>query len=296
MNIALKRLRFYEVILIFFFLLIGSFLYFCCSNLVGVWLSLVFSLFSTIYIFKGVESDSSLKYILVQEFSTWSLLLRIIFKNYIFVSLSLIFKIGYPPFHTWFLEVFQKNLKIRNWLLGPRKVIPGFFLIIFFNFSFIFLFFLSIFFSSFLLLGGSSFSRTLVFSRNTNGFFFVLLCLTSLQSALFYFCIYSIFLFFVLDISKNNTNRRWENMASLSGLPPGHIFFLKIISLFSSGEWLIIIIIILFISTFPIFFSYIQLFEKKKLYSHFSFYSSFKRISGVQIIIFTLLFFFIFSS
>lgn len=203
---------------------------------------------------------------------------------------------GYPPFHAWFLEVFRKNLKIRNWLLGPSKVTPGFFLICFFNSSILILLFSSLILSSIILLGGSSLSTTLVFSRNTNGFFFILLCLSSLHSAFFYFCIYRFFLFFLLDMNPNSANRSWERLTRLSGLPPGHIFFLKIISLFSSGEWLLLLLFLLFVRTFPIFFRYIQLFEKKKVFSQLFFFSQNKNLGGWHMIIFLVLFFFIFSS
>jgi hypothetical protein len=137
---------------------------------------------------------------------------------------------------------------------------------------------------------------TLVFSRNTNGFFFLLLGLSSPQAAFFYFCIYRVFLFFLFDVNQNSNNRSWERMARISGLPPGHIFFLKIISLFSSGEWLFFLLFLLFVRTFPIFFSYLQVFEKKKISSQLFFFSLNKTLGGWHIGIFLVLFFFILSS
>jgi len=209
----------------FIFLFLGILMLFRGGSIIRIWFSFSFSLLATIIFIENKKRDLSLKYVFVQEMSTWATLFRLLFNNRFFISLRLIIKLGLPPFHWWFQELVIKNPRFRSWLLGPRKLIPGFAFIFFFSQKFLILIFFSLLFSLLLLGGGRRFYPTLIFSSSFNTLLFFCYSRTSFYSSFFYFFLYSIFLFFFLYLSEGKKDSSWEVMLVIRGLPPGFIFF-----------------------------------------------------------------------
>lgn len=245
-------------------IIVSGFISFLRGNsMVRLWVSLFFSLLGTVYTMSRLSGDSLLKYIFVQEGSTWFFLLGTLFFSYAIIGFSLILKLGLPPLHSWFLEIISKQKILSGWFLGPRKIVPGAFFIFLFSSVFFFLSLFSILLSNVLTLGGASFLPLIVFSGASNTLFFIFVSLVSFFYSLIFFVLYRIFMYVIILSSSLERDSSWENLSILAGLPPRLIFFLKLRSLFLGGEWSPFFFVILLVSTAPIFFSYFRVWERK---------------------------------
>jgi len=193
-------------------------------------LSWIFTLF--------LDKELVLKYLLIQ---TAFLLTGLASALWFFKGLFLIllFKLGVPPFHLWFINL-ASALKKYSFLFirTLHKLVPLFCLSKFIYLRIVSVLFVVIVFSGVLIIESRELFITLIISSMIHSGWIIIRRLIRIKFLIFYFVVYCFIVFlFVYRLKLKNlwTARREQNSNSsfiwliLSGLPPFSLFWLKVL-------------------------------------------------------------------
>nr|YP_008238881.1 NADH dehydrogenase subunit 2 [Abisara fylloides]ADO19983.1 NADH dehydrogenase subunit 2 [Abisara fylloides] len=261
------------------------------NSWLGCWIGLEINLLSFIPLISNsnnlFNSETSLKYFLIQSIASinflFSILLKmILFKNFennyitsILINSSLLMKLGSFPFHFWFPNIMEGLSWLNCFILMTwQKISPMILLSYYMNNNFLIL--IMIFNSIIGSIGGlnqTSLRKLMAFSSINNLGWMLAALMISENLWMFYFYMYSFlsmmmcFLFFTLNIyfinQLFNFNMNFYlkifimiNFFSLSGLPPFLGFFPKwiIINFLLNNNFFIISFNFIMMSLIMLFF------------------------------------------
>nr|AZL93296.1 NADH dehydrogenase subunit 2 [Hypsicera sp. ZJUH_2016019] len=274
-------------IYIFPILFISPILSLSMNSWFSIWISLELNLMMfipLIIFFNKYHKELAIKYFIVQAFSSSML---IIFSNMLMmfnsnfyltwinlmINMSLLIKIGAPPFHSWFVKL-MSNFNWLNCLILStwQKIIP--FIMLSYSFSPLIIF-ISVILSSLIgsIFGTNHSSLRLIFSYSSINHISWLLMniLINENSWIFYFFTYFILNFSVMMIFHQFNiyymnqilfiNKKFKyiiffNFFSLSSLPPMYGFMIKWFSIFILFQKLFytVVMILIFLSLFTFLF------------------------------------------
>lgn len=245
-------------ILFISFLFIGIILSICSNNWLGCWLGVEINMVSFLPFMlnkiRVYSSESIIKYFIVQRMGSRLLfisiiIIRILLNTKYFILISLIIKIGAPPFHYWYISVIDGLSWIVSFIIITiQKIIP-IVLLSYLNMRLILFIFLSCLWGS---IGGlcySSIRKILAYSSiyNLSWIFRGIIMINYIW--LVYFLIYLFSLFLTCYLFKINNinylnqiftlfNNKIDSFIliiifiSIGGLPPFLGFFPKFIIIY----------------------------------------------------------------
>lgn len=285
-----------------------------CSSFIQYWVLLELNIIFFIFIIVSSNSygenirffTKNFYYFLIQTLGSFIFLFSILISSIeffftdMFVTLSIILKIGLYPTHFWVYEISNYLSCLRFNFLVTFQKLPSF--IIFFNLNLnfvLFYLFLNIISGSIIIFFSTKLKNLVISSSLYN---MVWIFLIFLLRPLLFFLFFFNFFYFNLILTKekfiaqlNFTLNRWRtiiflSMTMLIGLPPLRIFFFKIyvleilISIANIAIFSIIFVFTLF-SVFGYFkFFFIRVIESSYIYINFKF-----KINSILIIIIILM-------
>nr|UQS80538.1 NADH dehydrogenase subunit 2 [Convexana sp. 1 JW-2022a] len=267
-------------------MILGIMVSLCSNNLITIWIGLEISLLSFMPIMTNkmlLSSESSMKYFIVQGLSSSLLLLGLmtLIMNYyllgnLFISISLMIKVGVAPFHSWVLSVVEGlSYSCLFILLVFMKLVPLFMMSLM-NFSFMLMSLLTMVVGSISGLIQNSIRKLLALSSVYN-LGLIISCIYEISIWLIYFFIYSLILFSVLlmlnGLNSNYINQIlmmefdfskklifWLVMLSMGGMPPFLGFFNKLIVIeFLMMNYNLIVASFLILTALMVIYYYIRL-------------------------------------
>nr|YP_010835911.1 NADH dehydrogenase subunit 2 [Apphia sp. 1 SJ-2023a]WGC89430.1 NADH dehydrogenase subunit 2 [Apphia sp. 1 SJ-2023a] len=267
-------------------MMLGVMVSLCSNNMITIWIGLEISLLSFIPVMVDgnlLNSESSMKYFIMQSFSSSLLLIgvMILIMNMInigglIISLSLLLKLGVAPFHMWVLSVVEGlNYLCLFIMLFIMKLVP-LFIIGLMNYELMMMSLLTMIIGSVSGLIQNSIRKLLAFSSIYN-LGLVILCVHDYSLWLVYFLIYGLILMLILmmifSLNSNYINQIvmiefdfskkmvfWLSMLSMGGLPPFLGFLNKLIIIeFLLNNNNLILLIILIMTALLVIFYYIRL-------------------------------------
>lgn len=187
-------------------------------------------------------------YFLVQSLSSFLILLSYLFSSTVLLSVSFLLKLGIFPFLTWYLSSVSRFPNFIFWLTGTLHKLPPLLLLLQFGLQIdVYLLWGSVLMttllSGFTMLTTRDFRYLLVSSSIGNNSWFLLSEQVNFTVFFFFFSIYTLFLFFLLNSFGSLTkpveslsssyasshSKWWFYLMCLSGLPPFPIFFAKML-------------------------------------------------------------------
>ncbi len=203
-------------------------------------------------------------YFLVQEIASFLFLLVVLLKLPLALLLiRLILKIGLVPFHFWLIK-FLTDLKWLEIVLFFTliKCIPLWIIVHITTIKFFIFFVLNSVIRTCLILTTYLIKPLFIFSSNTHTIWIILATTQHLVLGLFYFLLYRIILFLLLNSFKehNIKNKRFSIIlfSVFIGLPPFPIFILKWVVLFSVLRYSTILSFLLLWTILLSIFSYFR--------------------------------------
>nr|WAR51451.1 NADH dehydrogenase subunit 2 [Zemeros flegyas] len=291
--------------LFIFILFFSTLISISANSWLGCWIGLEINLLSFIPLISNssnlFNSETSLKYFLIQSIASinflFSILLKmILFKNFefnflisILINSSLLMKMGSTPFHFWFPNIMEGLSWLNCFILMTwQKISPMILLSYYMNNNFlIFIMILNVIIGA---MGGfnqTSIRKLMAFSSINNLGWMIAALMISENLWMFYMCMYSFlismmcFLFFILNIyfinQLYNFNMNFYmkisimiNFFSLGGLPPFLGFFPKwiIINFLLNNNYFVITIIFIMMSLVMLFF-YIRIMYSSLMFFNF---------------------------
>ena len=237
----------------------GSFLLYLISiiailrrrNLIRLWIRTEINIlaFMLIILSEEVKTDVVLKYFLIQRVSSSGIILGLFLLFFqpqehlsLVVILSVILKLGIPPFHYWVMDLVFKLKFLRFFMFLTFQKLGGLVFLRELNLkNMIIIFLVRIFLSIWLLIWVKSIKRLLVVSSIVNISWFCLGRLYS-RNLLYFFFLYCGLTYFVClrffvfsrtllvreRLSTENISMKLIRLWSLSGIPPFPGFLVKI--------------------------------------------------------------------
>nr|YP_010615450.1 NADH dehydrogenase subunit 2 [Abisara chela]WAT94120.1 NADH dehydrogenase subunit 2 [Abisara chela] len=290
----------------FIFILFFSTLISISSNSwLGCWIGLEINLLSFIPLISNsnnlLNSETSLKYFLIQAIASinflFSILIKMIllmnFENNFLISIminsSMLIKMGSAPFHFWFPNIMEGLSWLNCFILMTwQKISPMILLSYYMNINFLMLIvILNIIIGAIGGLNQSSLRKLMAFSSINNLGWMLMSLMISENLWMFYFLMYSFlismmcFLFFILNLfyinQLYNFNMNFSmkmtimiNFLSMGGLPPFLGFFPKwiIINFLLNNNMFILSFIFIMMSLIMLFF-YIRILYSSLLFFNF---------------------------
>jgi len=263
-GISFIYLNYYCYILFTPLLIISILLIFLSNSWFSIWIIIEINLISFICIIifdKNIKNELIINYFLLQSFNSYLFIISFLLTNtnlnfiiFFFIYLSILSKIGLPPFHIWYLKLII-NLNWINlfFLSSIQKFIPLIILnniLIKFNNKFLLIYLIIIrIFRALKGLNNNNLKIILTYSSIIQISWIILLIFNSEFIIINYYIIYSIILInlvyifskFKIELLKNFINIKFNNknhyfsiltiILSLRSLPPTFGFLLKLISI-----------------------------------------------------------------
>nr|YP_010758045.1 NADH dehydrogenase subunit 2 [Gunungiella acanthoclada]WEU80050.1 NADH dehydrogenase subunit 2 [Gunungiella acanthoclada] len=278
--------------IMFLLLLLFSSMYTISTNSwISCWMGLEINLFSFIPLIHSTSkfnSESMMKYFIIQVISSSMFLISIIFLSlnfinlfwsYLIMNLSLFMKMGSAPFHLWYVQIIE-GLKWNNcfMLFTWQKLAPM--ILLTYNYFFtilILIILLNSFFGAIKSVNQTSLRKILTFSSINHMSWMLMILMLNEIIWLTYFSLYALILISLIitfnSMNLVSLNQIYMlknnflisliiliNMLSLGGLPPFLGFYIKWISIYyaSLNNFLFITILMLF-SSLIILYTYMRI-------------------------------------
>jgi len=175
--------------------------------------------------------ESAVVYILIQEIFSWIIVIRLITMSNNVWNLALFAKLGLPPIHSWFIFLIERLPSASGWLLSIRKRPTLIFTVLTLRQQGLVLFIVS----SVISLGGlikrASIVSILFFRRVINTTWGVLVSYRSSLIGCIFLLVYLVTIYRIIPETQDWRNLQDLEFLSIGGLPPSHIFLIKVVSI-----------------------------------------------------------------
>lgn len=206
-----------------------------------------------------------LKYLVIQRIFLPIGVIGLIY-NYFVWSMSLLYKIGLPPFHLWLVKIIQEvSISLFLFIRTLHKLVPIFVMLIFLRNELVILI-ISVFSAIFLLII-SSFLLILIYSSFLHSGWILLAGYSKIIFSLVYWSVYSLVLILLVRVITTRFRSLlffYLRLAViiflliLSGIPPFTMFWIKVIVLINLG-WNKFIRLIMLYLAFMAIWAYMRL-------------------------------------
>nr|AMX74144.1 NADH dehydrogenase subunit 2 [Nuttalliella namaqua]UYB78171.1 NADH dehydrogenase subunit 2 [Nuttalliella namaqua] len=272
----------------FYFIILCIIFSFSSNNWFLIWVMMEISLISFIPIIKNntlFNSSALMIYFLIQSLSSILFLLSMIFnymKSYnqitsLLILLTILLKIGFPPFHSWMIQMSNGLTLIHLFfMITLMKIIPFYFLSFFHFYLLQMMILFSIFLSTILGLNQTLIPKIIIFSSISHMNWMLSIMMYYYFSWIPYFLIYTLITFMLIksmlllkwnsinspifiNNSKTINFQMMVNLMSLAGMPPFLGFFPKWMSIMLLSSSMSMILLALLISSLINIYIYLRI-------------------------------------
>nr|QUI77271.1 NADH dehydrogenase subunit 2 [Mitjaevia dworakowskae] len=267
------------------FMIIGVMLCLCSNNWLFIWCGLELSLISFLPLMHTnlmVSSESCMKYFLVQSVSSsiliLGLMMMLINKIYfdLFMTLSILIKMGVAPFHLWVLSVVEGLQMIPMILMFTLSKISPTMMLTFISSSISLIISLTLILGALMGLNQNSIRKMISYSSIFN-MGLILISIKNNYIWCYYLAIYSLllsmltFLFFKMNsfyvnqmiINEKSLSKKmnlWLTLLSMGGMPPFLGFSIKLIVIeFALTNFMLTNLVLIIIFSLLVMFFYLRM-------------------------------------